>query len=43
MFLEIGSSESEWEKKEPAEALIKSLLELEPATGVNVVGIGGGF
>jgi D-aminoacyl-tRNA deacylase len=42
MFLEIGSSESEWEKKEPAEALIKSLLELEPATGVNVVGIGGG-
>ena len=42
MFLEIGSSESEWEKKEPAEALIKSLLELKPATGVNVVGIGGG-
>ena len=42
MFLEIGSSESEWEKKEPAEALIKSLLELEPATGVNVIGIGGG-
>jgi len=42
MFLEIGSSESEWEKKEPAEALVKSLLELEPATGVNVIGIGGG-
>ena len=42
MFLEIGSSESEWEKKEPAEALIKSLLELKPAKGVNVVGIGGG-
>jgi len=42
MFLEIGSSESEWEMKEPAEALIKSLLELEPATGVNVIGIGGG-
>ena len=31
MFLEIGSSESEWEKMEPAEALIKSLLELKPA------------
>ena len=42
MFLEIGSSESEWEKKEPAKALVKSLLELEPATGVNVIGIGGG-
>ena len=42
MFLEIGSSESEWKKKEPAEALIKSLLGLKPATGVNVVGIGGG-
>ena len=42
MFLEIGSSESEWEKKEPAEALIKSLLELKPATGINIVGIGGG-
>ena len=42
MFLEIGSSESEWEMKEPAEALVKSLLELEPATGVNVIGIGGG-
>ena len=26
MFLEIGSSESEWEMKEPAEALVKSLL-----------------
>jgi D-aminoacyl-tRNA deacylase len=42
MFLEIGSSESEWEKKEPAEALIKSLLDLKPATGINIVGIGGG-
>ena len=42
MFLEIGSSESEWEDHEPARALIKSLLELEPAIGPNVVGIGGG-
>ena len=42
MFLEIGSSESEWEKKEPARVLIKSLLKLEPAEGINVIGIGGG-
>ena len=42
MFLEIGSSESEWEKKEPAEALINSLLDLKPAIGINIVGIGGG-
>ena len=42
MFLEIGSSESEWERKEPAKALIKSLLELEPAEGIKVIGIGGG-
>ena len=42
MFLEIGSSESEWGKKEPARALIKSLLKLEPAEGINVIGIGGG-
>jgi len=42
MFLEIGSSKSEWEKKEPARALIKSLLKLEPAKGTNVIGIGGG-
>ena len=42
MFLEIGSSENQWELREPAEALVKSLLELEPAKGVNVIGIGGG-
>ena len=42
MFLEIGSSENQWELKEPAEALVKSLLELEPAKGIKVVGIGGG-
>jgi len=42
MFLEIGSSEDQWELKEPAEALIKSLLELETADGINVIGIGGG-
>ena len=42
MFLEIGSSESEWEKIKPAKALIKSLLELENARGINVIGIGGG-
>ncbi len=37
MFLEIGSSESEWEKKEPARALIKSLLELQHADGIRVI------
>jgi D-aminoacyl-tRNA deacylase len=42
MFLEIGSSENQWELKEPAEALVNSLLELEPAKGINVVGVGGG-
>ncbi len=42
MFLEIGSSESEWEKKEPARVLIKSLLELQYADGIKVIGIGGG-
>ena len=42
MFLEIGSSESEWGKKGPARALIKSLLRLEPVKGINVIGIGGG-
>ena len=42
MFLEIGSSETEWVKKEPAEALIKSLLNLKRANGTNVIGIGGG-
>ena len=42
MFLEIGSSESEWGNYEPAKALIKSLLELELAIGPNVVGVGGG-
>ena len=42
MFLEIGSSEIEWEKREPAEALVKSLLELGHIAGINVIGIGGG-
>ena len=42
MFLEIGSSENQWGLREPAEALVKSLLELEPAKGIKVVGIGGG-
>ena len=42
MFLEIGSSEEQWELREPAHALTKSLLELKPAKGTVVVGIGGG-
>ena len=42
MFLEIGSSETEWVKREPAEALIISLLNLKRANGINVIGIGGG-
>ena len=42
IFLEIGSTESEWEKKEPAKVLIKSLLNLKPIKGINVIGLGGG-
>ena len=42
IFLEIGSTESEWEDKVPAQALIKSLLEVKYNKGKNVVGIGGG-
>ena len=42
MFLEIGSGKEQWELREPAETLIRSLLELEPAEGVTIVGIGGG-
>jgi len=42
IFLEIGSTESEWEKRKPAEVLIESLLNLKPAVGINVVGLGGG-
>ena len=42
MFLEIGSTDSEWEKRKPAEALIKSLLYLKPVSGINVIGLGGG-
>jgi len=42
LFLEIGSTELEWENKTPAKALIKSLLEVEYVNGKNVLGIGGG-
>ncbi|SVA43805.1 uncharacterized protein METZ01_LOCUS96659 [marine metagenome] len=42
IFLEIGSTESEWEDEVPAQALIKSLLEVKYNEGKNVVGIGGG-
>ena len=42
MFLEIGSTESEWEEKKPARILIKSLLALKSINGINVIGIGGG-
>ena len=42
IFLEIGSTESEWEDKVPAQTLIKSLLEVKYNKGKNVVGIGGG-
>ena len=42
IFLEIGSTESEWEDEVPARALIKSLLEVKYNEGKNVVGIGGG-
>ena len=42
IFLEIGSTENEWEDKLPAKALIKSLLEVKYIDGINVIGIGGG-
>jgi D-aminoacyl-tRNA deacylase len=42
MFLEIGSTESEWEEKKPAQILIKSLLTLKSINGINVIGLGGG-
>ena len=37
LFLEIGSTELEWENKTPAKALIKSLLEVEYVNGKNVL------
>ena len=42
IFLEIGSTDNEWEDKIPAQALINSLLEVKYTEGKNVVGIGGG-
>ena len=42
IFLEIGSTENEWEDKRPAQALIKSLLEVKYVDGKNVIGVGGG-
>ena len=41
-FVEIGSDESRWELREPAEVLARALLALEPASGIALVGIGGG-
>ena len=42
MFLEIGSTENEWEDEVPARVLIKSLLEFHLKKGINVLGFGGG-
>ena len=41
-FVEIGSDESRWELREPAEVLARALLELKQASGTPLVGIGGG-
>ena len=41
-FVEIGSDESRWELHEPAKVLARALLELKPARGTPMVGIGGG-
>ena len=41
-FIEIGSSPDRWELKEPAEAIVKSLLNFKPSPGPKLVGIGGG-
>ena len=37
IFLEIGSTEQQWEDEEPARALIKSLLEFKIKEGINVL------
>ena len=42
IFLEIGSTENQWEDKIPAKALIKSLLEVKVRKGTSVLGFGGG-
>lgn len=42
IFLEIGSTENEWEDELPAQSLIKSLLEVKYIDGNNVIGVGGG-
>ena len=42
IFLEIGSTEKQWENEKPARALIKSLLEFKIKEGINVLGFGGG-
>ena len=41
IFLEIGSTENQWEDKIPAKALIKSLLEVKVRKGTSVLGFGG--
>ena len=42
IFLEIGSTENEWEDEVPARVLIKSLLEFHIKECTNVLGFGGG-
>ena len=42
IFLEIGSTENQWEDKKPAKALIKSLLEVKVRKCTSVLGFGGG-
>ena len=42
IFLEIGSTENEWEDRVPARILIKSLLGFKVKSGINVLGFGGG-
>jgi len=42
IFLEIGSTENQWEDKLPAKALIKSLLEVKVRKCTSVLGFGGG-
>lgn len=41
-YIEIGSDESQWERKTPARAIARALLQAREATGPVLVGIGGG-
>ena len=41
-FIEAGSTEAEWRDPRAAEALMRALIDLRPATGPVAIGVGGG-